>query len=50
MWRPTFDVAAEMTRKTQHPSPPEDEAGTARAREWLNRWEERSTSMDPCAN
>jgi len=40
MWRPTFDVAARMTRKVQRPPPTEDGARVAaQAHEWLSRWE-----------
>lgn len=46
MWRPAFDVAAQMTRKVQCPPQTEDEArATVQAQEWLNRWEKQSTSM-----
>jgi len=49
MWRPTFDVAAQMTRKVQCPPPTEDGARVAaQAREWLNTWEKQSTSMNAC--
>jgi len=49
MWRPTFDVAAQMTRKVQCPTQAEDGAGaTAQAQEWLNKWEKQSTSMNTC--
>ncbi|KAF9785703.1 hypothetical protein BJ322DRAFT_1005172 [Thelephora terrestris] len=41
-WRPTFEMAAQMAQKVQHPSP--TEGGTraaAQAQEWLNEWENR---------
>ena len=49
MWRPTFDVAAQMIQRVQGPPPAEDGArAAAQAQEWLNRWEKQSTSMDAC--
>ena len=38
MWRPTFDVAARMTRKAQRPPHTEDGVRVAtEVQEWLNR-------------
>jgi len=49
MWRPTFDVAARMTRKVQRPPPTEEGARTAaQAQQWLNKWGKQSALMNVC--
>ena len=49
MWRPTFDMAAQMTQKVQHPPQTEDEAkAAAQAQDWLNKWGKQSALLSGC--